>query len=254
MGGKYGECRRRAGILFIVAALAVAGPLASSCARGKKEDASRGTAPNAGGTSRDAGLRPGAIPASQQAKPAAPQSAAPASTPAPAARPILSASLRAFGIAASTPLLPSDFGIGLLHDYRDADPERASVLARARLFMDGIAAGRIDPELLAPASRIALAILLAPLAAPAEAQQPAQGLPTESAGKARTLYRLGAFKIEGGMASLRLPGRAGSPRSEGLLTLGRTGEEWYVEGLSLEAPPSASGPVAFDPGVIEQIR
>jgi hypothetical protein len=60
-------------------------------------------------------------------------------------------------------------------------------------------------------------------------------------------YRLGVISLEGQDASLgvRLPGTEGEARVEGLLSLRKTGEQWYVEALALD-PPSP-GTLAFKP-------
>ena len=98
--------------------------------------------------------------------------------------------------------------------------------------MDGVAAGKLDKSLLLPEARDALSVLLAP----------APAVPGSSP------YRLGAISIQGDDASLklRLPTAPESAREEGLLSLRRVGDAWFVEALALDPP--ATEALAFDPG------
>lgn len=164
---------------------------------------------------------------------------APAPNPAalsPLLRPVraepLAASIRAFGLrAASLPRIASDFSLGPLQSYRPADGDEAAAFSAARSFAEGLAAGKLDKRSLLPEARDALSVLLAPPPPVSDA------LP----------YRLGAIALQGPAASLRirLPRAADDARTEGLLSLRKVGETWYVEALALEAP--ASGALAFNP-------
>jgi hypothetical protein len=170
-----------------------------------------------------------------------PAPAARAPVPAPPPRPSspprvpLAASIRAFGLrAASTPRIASDYSIGPLQSYRPAEGDEAAAWKVALAFADGLAAGKLDKELLLPKARDALSVLLRP-------PESAEGA------KGQTRYRLGAVVLQGQGASLRmrLPGLAGAARVEGLLSLRKVGDAWYVEALALD-PPS-SGALAFNP-------
>jgi hypothetical protein len=164
-------------------------------------------------------------------KPIAPAAAKPARLPqAP-----LAASMRAFGLrSGSTPRIASDYSIGPLQSYIPAEGDEAAVWKVALAFADGIAAGKLDAALLLPEARDALSVLLSPPEPVSDA-------------KAARPYRLGAIVLQGQGASLRirLPGVAGSPREEGLLSLRKAGDAWYVEALALDPP--ASGALAFNP-------
>ena len=143
------------------------------------------------------------------------------------AAPVLAASQRAFGLGApGIARMPQDYGLGPLQDYRPSAEGEARALVVARRFIDGLAAGRLDAALLVPDSRDALALLLAPAKAEAAA-----GEGSESS------CRLGAMKVEGDSASLRVRFPAGGAPVEGSLTLGEVGGSWYVEALSID--PSA---------------
>jgi len=110
----------------------------------------------------------------------------------------------------------------------------------AKRFMAGLAAGSLDPGLLAPHSREALALLLAPGGPAAE-------------GEGALPYRLGKIAIEGDTASLRVRLASGPAegRIEGSLSLGEFSDSWYVESLSLDpAEVDKEGkakPLVFDP-------
>jgi hypothetical protein len=213
MHGKY---RSPAGRLILaagaIAALASAS-FATSCSR--KTAPQPAQAPSAPAQARPAG---------------APAAISPALRPARAAP--LAASIRAFGLRAkSLPRIARDFSLGPLQSSRPAEGDEAAAFATARAFAECIAAGKLDKGLLLPEARDALSVLLA---APA----PVPGA---------LAYRLGAIALEGPAASLaiRLPREADAPRMEGLLSLRKVGETWYVEALALEAP--ASGALAFNP-------
>ena len=174
-----------------------------------------------------------AAPHPQQVKADSPQSKAP--------QPPLAASLRAFGLGqGSSPRIAWDFSLGPLQSSSPAKGDEADALEVARSFMDGLAAGKLDPELLLPSSREALSVLLAP--APQAAAAHGQASP----------YRLGAISIQGDDASLKVRLASAKPlsdpqclREEGLLSLRKEGGSWYIEALALEAPKSGS--LAFDP-------
>jgi len=133
--------------------------------------------------------------------------------------------------------LPEDFSLGPLQGYRVAGEAVEAPLAVADGFMKALAAGALDPKLLAPYSRSALALLLAPAgpASPGEG-----GLP----------YRIGAIGLEGDAAYLRvrLASSPGKPRIEGSLALGKFDDAWYVEGLSLDPPPPEGAASAAEGG------
>jgi hypothetical protein len=165
---------------------------------------------------------------------------APAGKPAPVPVRILAApmaaSMRALGLrAASAPRIARDFSLGPLQSWRPAAGDEKAVFAAATSFLDGLAAGKLDKALLLPSARDALAVLLAP---PAPVR--------EGSGKA-SAYRLGAILIQDDQGSLRvrLPSLAGDAREEGLLSLRKVGESWYIEALALEPPASAA--LAFNP-------
>ncbi|HOX32279.1 MAG TPA: hypothetical protein PLB91_08105 [Spirochaetales bacterium] len=172
----------------------------------------------------------------EEPRPAEKRQAGQPKSPPAAARPpklSLSASIRAFGLGApGLARLPEDFSLGPLQDLRAAGGPEAEVLSVAGRFIKAYAAGKLEPELLYPDSREALALLLAP----AGAVTPG-GLPG----------RLGAIAVEGSSATLRLrlPSSPGEERVEGSLALGLVDGVWYVEALGLD--PQASGPLSFDP-------
>ncbi len=185
--------------------------------------------------------------AAQPARPApVPSQAAaakPPLPPAPAKAPMapLAAPLRAFGLRApSSPRIASDFSLGPLQSFRPpADGDEAAILAVARSFMDGLAAGKLDSKILLPEARDALTVLLAP-----------SPKTDDAAGKegAAPAYRLGAISISGEDASLkaRLPSVSGdAARRDGLLSLRKVDGSWYIETLALDPP--ATGALVFDP-------
>ncbi len=150
----------------------------------------------------------------------------------------LAAALRGFGLrAASIPRIARDFSLGPLQSYRPAEGDEASVFVVATSFMKGIAEGRLDRKLLLPRSRDALSELLAP-------SEPG------STASSAVPYRLGEVVIQGCDASLkiRLPTETDGPRIEGLLSLRKEGDTWYVEALALDPP--LSGPLAFNPDAL----
>jgi hypothetical protein len=111
--------------------------------------------------------------------------------------------------------------------------------------MDGLDAGKLDPELLLPSSREALSALLAP--APQTAAAQSQASP----------YRLGAIDIKGDDASLKVRLASDKPlsdpqsvREEGLLSLRKEDGSWYIEALAIETPKTGS--LAFDPSSFER--
>ncbi len=147
----------------------------------------------------------------------------------------LAASLRAFGLGARPePRMPRDFSLGPLQAANPRDETVAAVLGVAEAFLSGVAEGKIDPSLFLPEAREALSILISP----PPAEKGAVALPG----------RVGAIELDGSAASLRvrLPAARGSPRLEGLLSLRREGNAWYVESLALDPP--VEGSPAFEPG------
>lgn len=143
--------------------------------------------------------------------------------------------MRAFGLRAdSVPRIARDFSLGPLQSYRPAEGDEAAAFEIARSFAEGIAAGKLDREILLPEARDALSVLLEP-------PVPGSGTP------AAISYRLGAIELKGsgGSLRLRLPGPGGADRKEGLLSLRKAGDKWYVEAFALDPP--ASGALAFNP-------
>jgi hypothetical protein len=179
--------------------------------------------------------------------------------PSPKAVAPLAASVRAFGLGTpSTPRVAEDFSLGPLQSFKPAEGAEAAVFAVARDFMDGLAAGKLDKGLLLPEARDALALLLEPVA-----QRSAKSETASSAAEARgdvPNYRLGAIVIRGEDASLKVrlssakipsdPAKA--IREEGLLSLRKVGDAWYVEALALGLP--VSGALAFDPDAPERSK
>jgi hypothetical protein len=257
--------RRLAAALALLAAMALAFP---SCARRPEPPASaeaRAEAeqprPAEGNAAAPPPPKPGAKP---QARPAGGQ---PLVKPR-VVRPILAASLRAFGLGSpNAARLPEDYSLGSLQDYRSPVEAEKEALALAKRFMEGFAEGKLDPSLLVPGSRDALALLLAP-GVPTKAGS----VPAVDAGEAEGgfPYRLGKLALlserlfEGSPAGsaayaasaslrVRLPSGPGEERLEGSLALGKIEGSWYVEALALDPPPpggKAGGPassLAFDP-------
>jgi hypothetical protein len=214
-------------------------PALGSCAR-RAEPKGGPAAPPKAPPSANAPLAPG--PAKPGAPPPGrvfqqnPQRSMPpiaAKPPAPAAP--LAASMRGFGLrAASVPRIARDFSLGPLQSSRPAAGEESAVYAVAKSFADGIAAGKLDRGILLPEARDALSVLLAP---PAPGNGPQTAIP----------YRLGAIELRGPEASLllRLPGSSASERVEGLLSLRKVGEAWYIEALALDRPVTEA--LAFNP-------
>ncbi len=215
---------------FLIAAALAAAALASasllaSCVR-KGPQASK---PKVAAQTSSA-LSPAANPAQTAPKPATPV--------AP-----LAASVRDFGLGApSAPRPPWDYSLGPLQSSRPAEGDETAVYAIATAFLKGIGEGKLDKELLLPQSRDALSVILAP---------PDRGSTSESAGGSAAVpavpYRLGAIIVSGFDASLRLrlPAAVGEPRVEGLLSLRKVDDAWYVEALALDPPEE--GTLAFNP-------
>jgi len=234
MPGKYSaRLRRRICLAMAAATLLGAASLLGSCSR--KAQAARAAA--------DAAAKPGQ-PASALAQRPAEDSHAQAPKPAVP----LAASIRAFGVGAiSVPRMPEDFSLGPLQSYSPAPGDEAAVFAVARAFMDGIAAGKLDKDLLLPEARDALSLLLAPDPAASTASKPEGGIAS---------YRLGKMLIRGEDASLkvRLPsaGALSEPkavRQEGLLSLRKEGDSWYIETLALAPPLTGALAFTLDPRV-----
>lgn len=232
MYGKYSATGRRlktgAAAFLALAFLLAQGGLMASCSRKAK-----GSGRAAQGTSLRSAILPPPAPAPQQG--VGPKGVD--APKAPASESLLAASIRAFGLGIpSKPRIARDFSLGELQSYAPAEGDEAKVLETARSFMDALAEGKLDPELLLPEARDALSLLLAPPAAH---------------GKAKAPYRLGAISILGEDASLkvRLPSalEPSDPkffREEGLLSLRKVDGSWYVEALALDPP--RSGALAFD--------
>lgn len=219
--GAQGRIYARLIAAALVAASLASACLALSCAR--KAAPSARTQPSPAPAA--APILPAAAPGANAAKP--PPQIAP---PAP-----LAASMRGFGLrAVSEPRIAWDFSIGPLQSSRPAAGDEAAVFTTASSFMKGLEEGKLDKSLLLPQSRDALAALLAP-------DQPGSSNPPAIP------YRLGAIVLRGPDASLRLrlPAAAGDARVEGLLSLRKIDDTWYIEALALE-PPTAE-PLAFNP-------
>jgi hypothetical protein len=226
MHGKYSSTGRRptsvATTVLVATLLLAPFCLVSSCSR-KAQSAAQSP-------------RPIAAPSPTNAPAAAQAAGQPAATPPKPEAP-LAASIRAFGLGApSTPRFARDFSLGPLQPYAPAKGDETDIFEVARAFMDGIAAGKLDPELLLPEAREALSVLLAPSQAEAQPKAP---------------YRLGAISVSGEDASLRVrlpsalsPDDPKAVLEEGLLSLRKVDDAWYVEALALDAP--RSGPLAFD--------
>ena len=174
----------------------------------------------------------------------------------------MAASIRGFGLGVgSKPRIPSDFSLGPLESARPAAKDERAALTTAQAFMKCLAEGKLDPSLLLPEAQDALAALLAPrpsasgAAAPSSQsaagsgsdRQPGQPAPKKAEAPSP---RLGAIAIHGDDASLRvrLPSDPQSPRQEGLLSLRRVADAWYVEALSLDPPSSEALAFSPDPG------
>lgn len=231
MQGKYSAVGRRTHLAVCALALILitGGGVLSSCTKKVTSAQSATKRPAIGQAAQAPGADKG--PAIKKAEP--PQ-------------PPLAASLRAFGLGLdSSPRIAWDFSLGPLQSSIPDQGDEAVVFEVARSFMDGLAAGKLDPELLLPSSREALSVLLA--SAPQTAGAQAQASP----------YRLGAISIQGGDASLRIrlgsskpPSDPRSVREEGLLSLRKDGVSWYIEALALDVPKS--GTLAFDPSSFER--
>ncbi|MEI6877021.1 MAG: hypothetical protein WCL50_18055 [Spirochaetota bacterium] len=152
------------------------------------------------------------------------------------------ASIHAFGLKVSSiPRMPQDYALGLLQSYHPEKGDESDAFTVARSFVEGIASGKLNKNILLPEARDALAVLLDP-------PPPDPGLPTMKP------YRLGAISLEGSTASLRV--RLSSPvdaaRQEGLLSLRKHEDVWYIEAFAVDPP--ASGALAFNPDSSAQPR
>jgi hypothetical protein len=232
MESKYSDsaCRNRdksarsLSYLKVLATTILAIDLASvvflfSCARKTPQSAK---APNAAAPSPDLTVR---------LSPGAGETGAP-KPPSPVP---ISAAIRGFGLKVhSIPRIASDYSLGPLQSYRPAEGDETAAFAIASSFVKGIGEGKLDTALLLPQSRDALSAILAPSQ-------------TGSAAASAIPYRLGAIVLRGSDASLRLrlPSGPGESRLEGLLSLRKVGDAWYIEALALDPP--ASGPLTFNP-------
>jgi hypothetical protein len=246
MKGKYSAAALRT-VLAIAAAGSVAAalPCLASCSRSSR---------SAGQAAVPSGSAPQTPPLPAAQTSAAPQQEVKNGNQKLTAKPSapLAAQLRAFGLgAASKPRTAWDFSLGPLQSFRPESEELTGALSVARAFMDGLASGKLDQKLLLPEARDALSVLLAPSPRKAEKDEP------EGNAAARG-YRLGAIVVSGEDASLKvrlpaaaLPSDGGEAvRVEGLLSLRRVDDAWFVESLALD--PAASGALAFDPGAVGQ--
>jgi hypothetical protein len=217
-------------LLAVALGLLATSFLLPSCTRKPKNGASAPATPTPAGVPAN---KQGEARQSDQANGPKQGSDAP---PASASAANLAAALRGFGLGVpSIPRMPEDFSLGPLQSYGPAEGAEAAVFAVARKFMDGIAAGKLDEQLLLPEAREALAVLLSPPQ-------------SKASGEAASPYRLGAVTIKGDDASLalRMPRmESGSARVEGLLSLRKSGDAWYIQALALKPPESAA--LAFMP-------
>jgi hypothetical protein len=251
---------RAAGGLFLrlascslVASLALGLSLSlSSCAPKKP-----GARPGASAAAKPGPQQPPPPPGGPNGAPPQPQTAAKpgaASTASTQSAAPLSAPIRAFGLGLDTPpRIAWDFSLGPLQPLSPGKGEVAEVLKVAQAFLDGMAIGRVDPQLLLPSAREALGYLIAD-----QAGASSQGASSSSADRG-SRYRLGAIVLRDDGASLKLrlgsvsassqEGAAQATREEGLLSLRKVADSWYVEGLALD---QRSGALAFDPGAFEK--
>ena len=147
----------------------------------------------------------------------------------------LMASIHAFGLKVpSVPRMPQDYSLGPLQSYHPEKSDESDAFTVARSFVEGMASGKLDKEILLPEARDALAVLLTP-------PPPDPGLPTMMP------YRLGAISLEGSSASLRLrlSTAVDTARQEGLLSLRKNEDLWYIEAFALDPPVSVA--LAFNP-------
>jgi hypothetical protein len=158
----------------------------------------------------------------------------------------------------STPRIARDFSLGPLESFRPAAEDEAAAFKVASSFIQGIGSGKLDKELLLPEARDALSALLAPAGSDASAkgEQSASPAAKDAQGgvSAASSARIGAMTIQGEDASMRvrLPVEPGAPREEGLLSLRKVEDSWYVEALSLDPPSSEA--LAFSPDSSAQQR
>ncbi|MGO8695088.1 MAG: hypothetical protein ACLQMF_15615 [Rectinemataceae bacterium] len=183
----------------------------------------------------------------------APQSAeaGPAVAPLPTAttslgpEATLAASLRAYGLGADHPILPEDFDIGALQDLRKQEGAAKDILPVVQKFIAGLSAGTLNADLIDPAVRPALSLLL----------EPSDKLSPASAAS----YRIGSIEVTGDSASLEI----GIPNKEskneivhlrGRLSLGLSDGRWYIEAFVLDRGPApdAEKDGAFDPDTLQQ--
>jgi len=233
MPGKYsvparrrpgGGVNRRSAIAVCAMAVVVLvfapSSVLTSCARkGTKSDKPQGEAQGS--------IIPSAIAALH------PDEASEGSKPKPKAA--LASSLRGFGLRApSAPRIAWDFSLGPLQSYRPSEGDEAAVFAVATSFVSGIAAGKLDKQLLFPAARDALSVLLA---APA----PLLGLGARyNIGSAPSSCEARTHRSSFGFPQPRTPARI-----EGLLSLKKADGTWYVEALALDPP--VTGALIFNP-------
>ncbi|HTX72692.1 MAG TPA: hypothetical protein VMC79_07675 [Rectinemataceae bacterium] len=162
------------------------------------------------------------------------------------AAPPPAASLRAFGLGIERNIPAEDYDIGPLEETRSATGDRADIIRVIDRFVAGLAAGNLDKELFDPAARAALALLLAP---------PGPASPDSPASKPEA-YRIGALKVEGDVASLRIgiPSLSDGKRDAARVNLLHTEGHWYIESYAPEmttASSSASGD-GFDPDALRR--
>jgi hypothetical protein len=166
-----------------------------------------------------------------------PAAAAPAKTddlPLPAV--ILAG--RAFGLASPAgPILPEDRSIGALQDWRSGDRETRSALQAARVFLDGVLAGRLNEASVDAEKAFLVAVLAAPLLETPHAiayrigKMEMSGTETDRSALARVEL---AWPVAGQPAAARVFSK------EGELGLRMSGGLWYVESINL-SPVAAGG-------------
>ncbi len=173
--------------------------------------------------------------------PARISSPAPPQTAKAFAAPLM-ASMHGFGLKVpSIPRMPQDYSLGPLQSHHPEKGDESDAFMVARSFVEGIASGKLDKKILLPEARDALVVLLTP-------PSPDPGSPTMKP------YRLGAISLEGSSASLRLrlSSAVDATRQEGLLSLRKSEDLWYIEAFALDPP--VSGAMAFNPDSSAQPR
>jgi hypothetical protein len=260
----YGRRGYRSTVLISILCIALVELFSFSCSRTapstKTDKPNAGSVPTTVAASASIPTAPAPTGSLKSAAPVSQQTGKPVQQTRP--RPVLAASLRAFGLGSTTgPFMPEDFSLGPLQDYRASDPASSAALQTARRFMDAFISGKIEPSLLYPEGRDALVWLLQPLLAatssttgstPAGSANKTSLAASNGIPRTNQVYRLGSIVRLGDSASFRVllssaadPDPRALPR-QGLLSLRMSGETWFVEGFVVEMPKVGS--ISFDPG------